>query len=39
MADSGGYILIKSKRFQSTESLELPGALPPCPHQGFALDP
>ena len=39
MTDSGGYILIKSKQFQSTESLELPGALPPHPHQGFALDP
>ena len=35
----GGYILIRSKWFQSTKSLELPGTLPPGPHQGFALDP
>ena len=38
MTGCGGYILIKSKWFQSTKSLKLLGSLLPGRHQGFAPD-
>ena len=38
MKGCGGYILIKSKWFQSNKSLEITGTLPILiPHQGFVL--
>ena len=40
MRGCGEYILIKSKWFQITKSLELTGTLPTLvPHQGFLPDP